>query len=92
MRLGRSYDQMSIVTRIRPRAARARQARHDVHQHNGPQHNGPQHNGPWWRSSAPRTDPPPVPKWVVYPAVLAISLSLWYCLAKLLLSLWRLVF
>ncbi len=62
---------MSIVTRIHPISAKARQA--------------------WGYSSAPQVEPPPVPKWVVYPAVLAISLSLWYCLAELALSLWRLV-
>ncbi len=78
---------MSIVARIHPIVAKARQARND-----GPRHDGPQHDGPWWRSSAPRIEPPPVPKWVVYPAVLAISLSLWYCLAELALALWRLVF
>jgi hypothetical protein len=77
---------MSIVTRIHPISAKARQARHG-----GPQDGGPQDGGSWWRSSAPQIDPPPVPKWVVYPAALAISLSLWYCLAELVLSLWRLV-
>ncbi len=68
---------MSIVTRIRPISAKAPPAPQD---------------GPWGQSSAAPIEPPPVPKWVVYPVALAISLSLWYCLAELVLLLWRLVF
>lgn len=43
-------------------------------------------------SSARREAEAPLPKWMVYPPLLAVSLALWYGAAELAMVVWRVAF
>jgi len=71
---------MSIVTPIRMNSTKARQS--------WPQ-SGPQSGT---RGDAQPRDEDKVPRWMVYPPLLVLSLALWYAMAELAAMTWRLVF
>jgi hypothetical protein len=71
---------MSIVTPIHVSATKARQSRTAS-----------------WLESATRDaalpqDDDKVPRWMVYPPLLVLSLALWYAVAEMAATTWRLVF
>jgi hypothetical protein len=46
----------------------------------------------WTRGTAQPQDDDKVPRWMVYPPLLVLSLALWYAMAEIAAMTWRLVF
>ncbi len=68
---------MAIVT---PIPTKARQSRMQSRMQSGA------------RGAAQPQDDDKVPRWMVYPPLLALSLALWYAMAEMVAMTWRLVF